>query len=101
MTKIPTGRFVWFEHVSKSPEKAQGFFGELFNWKTKTMPTPDGKGSYAMIEVGGAQIGGYPPNPANAPAHWITHLQVESARDTAAKIKTLGGKVLVDPVDMG
>lgn len=99
---FPTGRFVWFEYVSKDIKKAQGFFGELFNWKTQVMPTPDG-GSYTMISINDQSIGGYLDTPKGAPehAHWLSHLQVESAASTAAKIKSLGGKVLKDPVKMG
>lgn len=37
---FPSGRFVWFEYVSKDLPKAQGFFGELFNWKTQQKPAP-------------------------------------------------------------
>jgi uncharacterized protein len=102
MTKIPTGRFVWFEHVSKDPSKAQGFLGELFNWSTAAMPMPGG-GAYAMIKLGDVSLGGYPPLPAGveAPAHWVSHLQVASAIDTAKQVESLGGKVLVAPIDMG
>ena len=43
-------KFVWFEYVSKDIAKAQGFFGELFNWGVKRVPMPGGE--YAMISVG-------------------------------------------------
>src|SRR6267142_2097101 len=102
MATIPTGRFVWFEHMSKDPAKVQGFFGEVFNWSTQAMPIPSG-GSYTMIALGKDSIGGYPPSPQGAPpnAHWISHLQVADARATASKVKSLGGKVLSEPSDMG
>jgi uncharacterized protein len=101
MTKIPTGRFVWFEHISKDQNKAQGFYGELFGWKTQAMPSPSG--NYNMIAVDNQTIGGYMDTPAGAPpeAHWIAHLGVENTVETAAKIKTLGGKVLKEPTKMG
>lgn len=102
MTTIPTGRFVWFEHVSKTPEKAQGFLGELFNWSIQAMPMPQG-GSYSMIKVGDATVGGFPtvPGNVNVPPHWVSHLQVTNAAETAKQVKSLGGSVLVEPVDMG
>ena len=50
-----TGRFVWFEYVSQDPAKAQGWFGELFGWSTRTMPMPDG--DYAMIAEGMGAVG--------------------------------------------
>jgi predicted enzyme related to lactoylglutathione lyase len=104
MATIPTGRFVWFEYISKDPKKAQAFFGETFNWKTQNMPATGGASSdYTLIAVDGDSIGGYPPfmegMPANA--HWISHLQVADAHAIAAKVKSSGGKVLKDPVKMG
>ena len=92
-------KFVWFEHVSKDPAKAQGFLGELFGWTTQTMQSPDGKG-YTMIALGKDPIGGYPPMPAPH-AHWLSHLLTADTKALAAKIKSAGGKVLVEPTEMG
>jgi len=101
MSKVKTGRFVWFEYVSKDLAKAQGFFGELFNWGKKEVSLPGG--AYTMITAGTETIGGYMPTPAGAPAHshWLSHLHVESARDTVAKINSLGGKTLKEPFKVG
>lgn len=87
-------KFVWFEYVSKDIAKAQGFFGELFNWGVKRVPMPGG--DYAMISVGDRTIGGYQVTPPGAPpeAHWLSHLGVADARTTSAQIESLGGKVL-------
>ena len=94
-------KFVWFEYVSKDSAKAQGFFGELFGWNTQAVPMPDG--AYTMIAAGERTIGGYLPTPAGAPphAHWLTHLGVASAQESAAKVKKLGGKILKEPVRIG
>ena len=99
---IPTGRFVWFDYVAKDIKKAQGFFGELFNWKTQEIPSPDGKG-YTMIALGDQTIGGYMTTPPGAPeiGHWISYLQTPDAKATCAKIKSLGGKVHKEPSTMG
>jgi predicted enzyme related to lactoylglutathione lyase len=103
---IPTGRFVWFEYISKDAPKAQGFYGELFGWRTQSMPVPGG-GSYTMITNGSEMIGGYPPAEAlkNAPphAHWISHLQVDDTNAVVAKVKANGGRVLSEShkMDMG
>jgi len=94
-------RFVWFEYVSKEPKKAQGFFGELFGWGTQEVPMP--QGAYQMIAVGAKTIGGYLPTPAGAPphAHWLTHLGVASAQESAAKVKSLGGTIAKEPIKIG
>lgn len=101
MTKIQNGRFVWFEHMSTHETKAQAFYGELFHWKTKPMPMP--QGTYTMITVGDRDIGGYlrPPTGTPEQARWVSHLQVASASETASKIKSLGGKVMREPFKVG
>ena len=99
---IPTGRFVWFEHISKDPKKAQGFLGELFNWKSESMTMPNGA-PYTMIKCGDHQIGGIVEPPPQAPPHayWLSHLQVANAQTTANQIKSLGGKIIREPIAMG
>ena len=99
---IPTGRFVWFDYVSKDADKAQGFFGELFGWSTKSIPMPDG--AYTMIAApDGKTIGGYAAIPEGAPPHasWLPYLQVESAAQTAATVKSLGGTIMKAPFKVG
>jgi hypothetical protein len=92
---------VWFEYVSKEAQKAQGFFGELFNWSTQNVPMP--QGAYTMIAVGSDTIGGYLATPDGAPpqAHWLTHLQVADAKATSAKVTAAGGRVLKEAFKIG
>jgi uncharacterized protein len=94
-------KFVWFEYVSTDANKAQGFFGELFGWGSKKVPMPDRE--YTMIAQGDATIGGYLPPPEGAPkqAHWLSHLRVDSAKESAQKVKSLGGKILMDAFKVG
>jgi predicted enzyme related to lactoylglutathione lyase len=99
---IPTGRFVWFEYVSKDAPKAQAFFGELFGWSTKKVPMPDGE--YTMIAASDARtIGGYfaSPDPTATKASWLPYLQVASAADQTAKVQALGGSVMKPPFKVG
>ncbi len=95
MTIIPTGRFVWFEYATQDLSRAQGFFGELFNWGSQAVPMPNG--AYTMIASAGTTVGGYLIATTGAPAHWISHLQVEDATASAAQVAALGGRVL-EPV---
>ena len=103
MSKTPTGRFVWFEYSSADAKKAQGFYGELFGWKTKEMQAAGAPGPYTMIAVGDETIGGYwPPSPGAPPgAYWISHLGVEDAAKSVAKVKQLGGSVKMEPMKVG
>jgi len=99
---ITTGKFVWFDYIAKDLKKAQGFFGELFGWKTQQVPMPDGS-SYTMIALGDQTIGGYMETPPGAPpvGHWISYLQVADAKAACTKIESLGGKVYKQPFAMG
>jgi predicted enzyme related to lactoylglutathione lyase len=97
MPTIPTGKFVWFEYVSKDSKKAQAFFGELFHWKAKDAPMA--QSSYTMIALGDDTIGGYLPPFANGPQqpYWLSHLQVANVQDSASKVKQLGGEIVKEP----
>jgi predicted enzyme related to lactoylglutathione lyase len=101
MTMTSSGRFVWFEYVSRDAARAQGLFGELFGWSTKSVPMPDGP--YVMIAAAdGRTIGGYFAAPDGAQAAgWLPYLLVPSAADAAAKIQTLGGAVIKPPFKVG
>lgn len=96
-----TGRFVWFEYVSKDAPRAQGFFGELFGWSTKSVPMPDG--AYTMIAApDGTTIGGYFAAPdAATGASWLPYLLVQSAADIAKKVASLGGTIFKEPFKVG
>lgn len=100
---FPTGRFVWFEYLSQDLGRAQAFYGELFDWKTAAMPAPSlPGGAYTMIAAGAHMLGGWLEPAPGAPthAHWLAHLQVESAVASAAAITDAGGKVLRAPMAM-
>src|SRR5436190_17058441 len=101
MTKIPTGKFVWFDYVAPSKDKAEGFLGELFGWKTQAVPMPGA--TYTMFTANDEMIGGYMPTPNGAPpdAHWLTHLAIADAHATCDLIAKLGGKVLRKPEPVG
>jgi predicted enzyme related to lactoylglutathione lyase len=99
---MTAAKFVWFDYVSPDVAKAQGFFGELFGWRTQEVPIGHGT-PYTMIALGDKTIGGYVPTPAGAPpiGHWISHLGVRDARATCDLIKSLGGKIHREPQKMG
>lgn len=94
-------KFVWFEYVSKDANKAQGFYGELFNWGVKKVPMPQGE--YTMISAGERTIGGYMTTPEGAPphAHWLSHLQTTDAKASVKQIESLGGRVGKAPFAVG
>jgi hypothetical protein len=97
MPRIP-GKFVWFEHVSKEPKKAQAFYGEVLGWKIEGAPMGDF--TYEMIKAGAETIGGYAQPQNGEGPHWISYVSVEDVDATAKKIVAAGGKLLGDAFEI-
>jgi len=95
------GKFVWFEHVSTEPRKAQAFYGEVFNWKT--LPFPMGSSTYEMIATGDgadSMIGGYATPRPGQRAHWISYVSVEDVDAAARAAAANGGRIVVAPQEI-
>ncbi len=98
--KIETGRFSWHELLSRDPEGAEGFYGELLGWKFGTMAMGDA-GDYRLVQLGEVPIGGItaPPSPV-VPARGVGYVDVEDVDATAKKVTKLGGAALMDAFDV-
>src|SRR5262249_47376784 len=92
------GTFVWHEHVSSDPERAHEFYKGLFGWEIEVFKP--GEVDYTMIKSGGTTHGGFGKAQGGAPNHWMGHVLVEDADETAAKAKSAGGNVLFGPEDI-
>jgi predicted enzyme related to lactoylglutathione lyase len=95
MSHLP-GKFVWFEHLSNDVAKARRFYEKLFDWHTEVMPMPGGE-PYAMIQNGGAAIGGYSKAPAGAPSGWLSYLSVDDVDASYKAALGAGAKSLMAP----
>jgi predicted enzyme related to lactoylglutathione lyase len=94
-----SGKFAWFELVSKDAKKAQAFYAEVLRWRAEGFPM--GTYTYEMIYSGDTMIGGYaaPKNDRQA-SHWISYVSVDDV-DRAAKIAVEnGGKIVEAPSDI-
>jgi uncharacterized protein len=96
-----TGKFVWFEHVSRDPAQAQRFYGELFGWKVEAF-SGAGPGEYEMIKAGDRTIGGFQKLEAKdtRPPHWISYLAVPDVDAGVAAAKAAGAKVVAPAFDV-
>lgn len=95
------GAFSWQELITPNPQAAAEFYGTLFGWSVKTMDM--GTGPYHVISVGETGIGGIMSPPPGAPAMppaWCGYVTVNNVDETIAKATSLGGKVLVPPMDI-
>ncbi|MDE2614897.1 MAG: VOC family protein [Burkholderiales bacterium] len=95
------GAFSWTELMTPDPKAASEFYASLFGWTFDTMDMGDGP--YRVVKVGETAVGGMmktPPTAQGMPPAWACYVTVASADATAERCKSLGGKVLLGPVDI-
>lgn len=87
---------VHFEIGCSDSAKTQEFFSQLFGWEIQQ------QGPAAMINTGAAVgINGHITALGHEPHNYITvYVQVDDLPAYLEKAQTLGGKVLVPPVDI-
>jgi predicted enzyme related to lactoylglutathione lyase len=94
----------WFELHTRDHATACAFYRSVFRWDTSTvgdsdefrytmMRDPSGEGELAGIMDATAFL------PDGVPAHWSVYWEVDDADAAVAKVKALGGSVLLDSVD--
>ncbi len=100
-TNLPaTGRFVWYELMTKDKDKALEFYKGLFGWNVNEYDMGE-LGKYPMIGVGETWLGGVVTlRQENVPPHWIAYVTVPDVDAAARKTEQLGGKVYVPPTDV-
>jgi len=97
------GKFVWYELMTTDPAAAQAFYTDVVGWGTAPFegaPIP-----YTMWMKGETPVGGMVEFPAESgegsmPPHWMGHVGVPDVDATAARVKELGGRVLMGPEDV-
>jgi predicted enzyme related to lactoylglutathione lyase len=101
MSVTNVGRFVWHELHTGDRPKATKFYQQLFAWETKDVPMGPGE-PYTLCLQGGTDFAGITKSmaPAHVPPHWLPYIGVDDVDASAAKIKQLGGKTLMDPTDI-
>jgi uncharacterized protein len=99
MANPNNGRFTWHELMTTDPVKASAFYEGLLGWKTQEMPM-GAMGTYRLLTNGDKQIAGSMPAQNGMPSAWLVYVGSEDPDATCAKVKELGGKVLVPPTDV-
>lgn len=101
MKKHEPGMFCWVELAAKDGPAAKKFYTSLFDWGVNDIPSE--AGPYSMLEKKGKEAGALyqlGPQQKGVPPHWNSYIAVESADDTAARAKKLGGTVVLEPFDV-
>lgn len=93
----------WNELNTREPEKASGFYSGLFGWRMEEMKE-SGELVYAVIKNGERSNGGIMPvadQRGDSPSYWLPYFIVRSCDVSAARVRELGGTVLVEPFEPG
>lgn len=97
------GTWIWNEHASRQPEKAQEFYSAVFGWRFR--PVEGGRAEYWTFSRGDGEegLGGMiritEDWPAGVPSHWAVYFAVEDTDEAAGKVKELDGIIHVEPFD--
>jgi len=102
-TRHAPGTFCWPELATLDQPGAKKFYTSLFGWSFHdTDMGPDG--TYTIFQDRDADVAALytmrEEEKKMAPPHWNSYVAVESADQTAAKVKQLGGQVIVEPFDV-
>jgi uncharacterized protein len=105
----------WVVASEPDPETALDFYGGLFGWEFEDATPPGFEGKYFVARAeasgwslfdpsGGLRRGdvaavGSIPESAPPTAMWSTYFWVDSADETAAKVRDAGGGVVMEPFD--
>jgi uncharacterized protein len=91
----------WVDLSVDSVEKATAFYGALFGWQVDIAPDPE-FGGHGNFTKDGRDVAGVGPNqqPGQPPV-WTTYLSSDDVAQTATKIKSAGGQILADVMEVG
>jgi predicted enzyme related to lactoylglutathione lyase len=98
----PAGVPCWVDTNQPNPAEAARFYSGLFGWQMEESMPPDAEGSYLMARIDGrtaAAVSSQPPGDGPQPM-WNTYVRVDSADDTAQRVREAGGRVLLEPFDV-
>jgi predicted enzyme related to lactoylglutathione lyase len=97
------GAWVWSELDTRDVDGASRFYGDVFGWTLEPIEV-DGQMVYGTWRLDGRSIGGLlpmgPQFPATIPANWMVYFGVENVDEARAKVESLGGRALAEPVDV-
>lgn len=90
----------FFEVISEHPERAQKFYGELFDWQVSADPA---MGGYALVDTGAGEDavgGGIGASSEPGDAGVKIYIRVDDLDAYLARAESLGGKKIVPPTDL-
>jgi uncharacterized protein len=92
----------WVDTSQPDPEAAVDFYRGLFGWEFEDVMPPESEGRYFLARLRGGDVAAVGSIPEAVPqvAMWNTYVWVDSADDTASKVRAAGGAVVMEPFDV-
>ena len=92
----------WVDTSQPDPEAALDFYSGLFGWEFEDVMPPGSPGKYFIARLHGGDVAAAGSIPEAAPpvALWNTYIWVESADETASKVRDAGGAIVMEPFDV-
>jgi predicted enzyme related to lactoylglutathione lyase len=95
-----TGGPCWVELGTSDLEAAKRFYADVFGWRPETDPRQEA-GGYTVAHVGDAAVAALTPLfQESQPVAWNVSFAVADADATAERVRTAGGTLLMEPVDV-
>jgi predicted enzyme related to lactoylglutathione lyase len=96
--KDEAGSIGWVELMTREPETAARFYGEVLGWTPKAVEMLGS--AYTIFWLGDQSVGGMMPMtgdqwPVEVPAHWMVYFEVDDCDASVAKAEELGGLLSV------
>lgn len=105
VSKHAPGAFCWIELGTTDQAAAKRFYTELFGWSFNDVPMgPDS--FYTMLQLSGKDVAALYQMDKDMlaqgiPPHWQSYISVENADETAKAITAGGGKLMMEPFEVG
>ena len=98
LARDAVGNVGWRELRAGDLGSAFTFYSDLFGWKKTQAMDMGPMGIYQVFAIEGGQGGGMMTKPADTPApYWLLYFNVEAIDAAAARVRSGGGEVLVEP----
>jgi predicted enzyme related to lactoylglutathione lyase len=95
-----TGEWAWAELFSRDPSAAGQFYGKVVGYGLVPDNAAVRPNSFVLVSGSYSRAGIVVlPNRPRARSNWLLFVRVASVRDSAARVASLGGRVLVTPAD--
>ena len=92
----------WLDTSQPDPEAAVAFYSRLFGWEFEDVMPSGSEGKYLIARIRGGDVAAVGSLPDGAPprAMWNTYVWVDSADETASKVRDAGGTAVMEPFDV-